>query len=292
MKRDRQKEKRAQVQNDRAASPAAVSEDRSKDEEYLKLFTDPLISCARYKPKFGKGGATGVDLEQFRRMYGEDPFYSWVGLDSPLMYAAHKAAGGMTSIYRQLGIGGERLFRKILQDTLGLSAEQAAWTYKVPVPGRKDRNLSLDGRIELDDVAQAEAKERVRIWVEEVAAILLPEDEARPLIKGVVFEVRQGYKSKDSKRQNADIGNASSAYANLYIPTLLILSTQIDSDVALRYQQARWLLLIGSVNGAKTESSYAFCREILGYDLASFFQRNSEQLKKKLEEVLKALLSA
>jgi hypothetical protein len=34
-------------------------------------------------------------------MYGADPFCSWVGLDSPLMYAAHKAAGGMTSVYRQ-----------------------------------------------------------------------------------------------------------------------------------------------------------------------------------------------
>jgi len=31
-------------------------------------------------------------------MYRSDPFYNWVGLDNPLMYAAHKAAGGMTSI--------------------------------------------------------------------------------------------------------------------------------------------------------------------------------------------------
>jgi hypothetical protein len=38
-------------------------------------------------------------------MYGADPFYHWVGLDSQLMYAAHKVAGGMTSIYRHLGIG-------------------------------------------------------------------------------------------------------------------------------------------------------------------------------------------
>src|SRR6266852_1731847 len=110
--------------------PVRKAHKENKEAEYLKLFTAPLVSCARYKPKFGKGGTVGVELEQFRKMYGEDPFYSWVGLDSPLMYAAHKAAGGMTSIYRQIGIGGERLFNKILQDQLGLTAPQAAWTYK------------------------------------------------------------------------------------------------------------------------------------------------------------------
>jgi hypothetical protein len=60
----------------------------------------------------------------------------------------------------------------------------------------------------------------------------------------------------------------------------------------LRYQQARWLLLTGSVSGTDTESSYTFCREILGYDLAAFFERNSKRIKEKLEEVLTTLLSA
>lgn len=34
------------------------------------------------------------------------------------MYAAHKAAGGMTSVYRQIGIGCERLFRKLVSAEL------------------------------------------------------------------------------------------------------------------------------------------------------------------------------
>jgi hypothetical protein len=50
------------------------------------------------------------------------------------MYAAHKAAGGMTSVYRQLGIGCERLFRGVIQDSLSLTAEQANWEYSVPHP--------------------------------------------------------------------------------------------------------------------------------------------------------------
>jgi hypothetical protein len=42
------------------------------------------------------------------------------------MYAAHRAAGGMTSIYRQIGIGSQWILFQMLQDCLGLTPEQAA----------------------------------------------------------------------------------------------------------------------------------------------------------------------
>jgi hypothetical protein len=72
---------------------------------YLEKFLDPLKVCRNYRPKFGQGNSEeGLDITQFLSLYNSDPFYSWCGLNSNLMYAAHKAAGGMTSIYRQLGI--------------------------------------------------------------------------------------------------------------------------------------------------------------------------------------------
>jgi len=251
-----------------------------------------LKVCAEYKPMFGKGRAEGgLTLEQFRRMYGADPFYSWMGLDSPRMYAAHKAAGGMTSIYRQIGIGGQWVFNKLLQDTLQLSEEQANWTYEIPTEEGKTRKLSLDGRIELADVADRAKRERVRDWIRESLHRLRidPRADNAPK-KGVVFEVRQGYKSKDSKRQNADIANAAHAYVGGYMPVVAPLSLQIDGDVAARYTEARWLLLRGTRDGATTESTYAFCRDVLGYDLAAFFERNSKRFKATLETVLTALL--
>src|SRR5437762_1771607 len=88
------------------------------EQGYLNLLLDPLDACAQYKPKFGTEDIAGVTLEQFKIQYGEDPFYHWIGLDSDLMYAAHKAAGGMTSIYRQLGAGVDNLFRTIIKDSL------------------------------------------------------------------------------------------------------------------------------------------------------------------------------
>jgi hypothetical protein len=112
----------------------------------------------------------------------------------------------------------------------------------------------------------------------------------RPQLKGAVFEVRQGYKSKDSKRQNGDIGNASNAYTSFYIPSILLFSTQIDNSLARRYTQARWLLLSGTTVDDPTVSTYAFCRDVLGYDLASFFERHSPRLKAELETILHLLL--
>ena len=99
----------------------------SHDPEYVRILLTPLAECTHYRPAFGQAAGDGIDLSQFQALYGGDPLYHWIGLDSDLMYAAHKAAGGMTSIYRQLGIGCERLLRQVIQDHLGLTNEQVAW---------------------------------------------------------------------------------------------------------------------------------------------------------------------
>jgi hypothetical protein len=263
----------------------------SREEKYLELMVQPLKACARYKPKFGYSGKDGLSLAQFKTLYGSDPFYSWIGLDSNLMYAAHKAAGGMTSVYRQLGIGAQWVLNQVLQDQLSLSKEQANWSYTVPSGKGGTRKLSLDGRIDTSDLTRQEVKGRIEAWLDESAKILFLSPDVRSKLKGAVIEARQGYKSKDSKRQNADISNASNAYANLYMPVLVIFSTQIDEGVASRYIQAQWLLLKGSIEGSTTDSTYVFCRDVLGFDLAAFFQQHSKQLRSEVETILKTLLS-
>lgn len=269
----------------------SVEAAEEQDDRYYRLLEQALESCARYKPKFGRGRSGETTIEQFQSLYGADPFYHWVGLDSPLMYAAHKAAGGMTSIYRQLGIGCQWILNSIMRDNLGLSAAEATWSYQVPSGNGNTRMLSLDGRIEPSHVQGEQARARVQHWIEEVQAHLRLDDEARQALRGAVFEMRQGYKSKDAKRQNADIANAANAYASRYIPVIVLFSLQIDGDLALRYEQARWLLLRGTLDGPATESTYAFCKEVLGYDLAGFFQRRSSAIRQRMEQTLATLLS-
>ncbi len=261
------------------------------DSAYLALVSDAIRVCASYRPRFGHGRAGGFTLAQFQRLYQEDPFYSWFGLDNPLMYAAHKAAGGMTSVYRQIGIGCQWLFNRILRDQLGLDEDAANWSYKVKSSGSKDRVLSLDARIPLTSLPADSRGATVRSWLAEAAARLELTEKAKRSLEGAVFEVRQGYKSKDSKRQNADVANAANAYAHQYLPVVTVLSTQIDSDVADRYRRARWLLLVGTTGGSPFESTYAFVRDVVGYDLAAFFERNAASLRSEIDTVLRSLLS-
>jgi hypothetical protein len=262
-----------------------------RDDIYFELLAQSLRVCADYRPKFGTSGKAGLTKAEFQARYGADPFYRWVGLDSPLIYATHKAAGGMTSIYRQLGKGGERLFRQVIQDQLSLAADQAMWSYTIPGQGGHTRMLELDARIAFEDIQDRDARSRVKRWAGGIASQLELEPDFTSQMRGVVFEVRQGYKSADSKRQNADIANASNAYASLYVPSLALLSTQINEAVATRYVAARWLLLTGTIQGSPLESTYSFCRDVLGYDLAAFFERNSDRFRELLEQIVTSLLT-
>lgn len=256
------------------------------DDRYFALIRDALVVCQRYRPMFGNGRKGGLSVTEFQTLYRQDPFYTWFGLDSPLVYAAHKAAGGITSLYRQIGISCERLFRQILKDSLGLTDEQAEWSYHVPVTGGKQRLLSLDGRIPIAEIVDRTKAYRVTAWTQEAARAVGVASNIIATLRGPVFEVRQGYKSKDSKRQNADVGNA----ANAYLPVVVLLSIQIDSDIAERYSRAQWVLLRGSTSGTSLTSTYAFSREVLGYDLAGFFERNSSRIRTEVDVVVEALL--
>ena len=131
------------------------------DEKYRELLLSPIRTCASYLPKMG--GGVEVNFEGFATLYGGDPFYRWVGLDTAPMFAAHKAAGGMTSVYRQLGIGSERLVREILKDSYGLTASQVVWSYEMVEDSTtggaaKTKLLTLDGRVDLADVKNENAR--------------------------------------------------------------------------------------------------------------------------------------
>lgn len=263
------------------------------DERYLDLVLEAIRVCAKYKPKFGQGATgEGLTLAQFQTLYQSDRFYSWFGLDNPMMYAAHKAAGGMTSVYRQIGVGCEKLFRTVLRDALGLTAADVTWSYEIPLPNGKMRKLSLDGRVSLDKIADKTQRSRFHAWVKESAALLGVDRKVFKTLTGTVFEVRQGYKSKDSKRQNADLANAASAYTQAYFPCVVLLSAQIDSDILLRYRAEKWAVVLG-LEGMQNPlvSTYDFMRDVVGDDLAAFFQRNSTRLRAEIDTILKALLT-
>ena len=272
-----------------------MSSHDQRDARYVEILLEPLRRSADYLPKMG--GGEEVNFDGFADLYGSDPLYHWMGLDSPLMFAAHKAAGGMTSVYRQLGIGCERLFRQVLKDELALTAEQVVWSYeKAPDEEfgkngerNKPRVLSLDGRVEVSDVADSAARQRVIEWINEQRAEL---SISAPL-KGAVFEVRQGYKSADSKRQNADLANAAQALGDSYLPVLTLMSTQINRVIQTRYRTGNWAILTGTVGtDSPTTSTFDFLKEVVGCDLPAFFEQNTADLRRSTEGILTKLLES
>lgn len=261
----------------------------SRDETYREILLSPLRTCAEYLPRMG--GSDGVSLDMFKRLYGSDPLYHWVGFDSPLMFAAHKAAGGMTSLYRQLGIGVERLFRHVLMDSFGLSEDEANWSYDYTKPNRKIATRYLDGRLDYSLIERAGIRkpDAVIEWVDDVKQML---DIAIPL-KGAVFEVREGYKSADSKRQNGDLDNLSQALKNGYLMTMVLMSMQINEVVRTRYQEGGLLVLTGDTHTTSPlKSSYAFVDQVAGYDLIGFFERNSDDIRRETSAILEHLLES
>lgn len=260
---------------------------KNSDLRYREILLDPIRVCANYRPAFGTSrGEEEITLEAFERIFGADPFYSWVGLNSPLMYSAHKAAGGMTSIYRQIGIGCERLVRAIIQDVLHLNDEQVRWGYdSIRSDGRAQR-LTLDARIDSRHLNSV-AAERVNDWLVRASTHINQHRQTT----GTVFEVRQGYKSADAKRQNADLRFGLAAYDEAYLPVILVISTQVSAVVIERYRQNKLLVLTGSTVFDDTKSTFAFFDNVVGYSLVDFFERNSDAIKLEVGAILKALLS-
>ena len=252
--------------------------------KYIKTLLDPIRVCASYTPKFGTG--RGISLQSFLELYGNDPFYSAMGLNTPLLYGIHKAAGGITSLYRQIGTGCERLIRQILVDSLNVPQDMVTWSYPY---GKKGQMRHLDGRIEFSSVPNDENRARVRAWAIEAAETIGVDPTIASHLKGIVFEIRQGYKSKDAKRQNADIVNASTAYSQAYLPCLMLISSQIDEGIFMRYKTAKWMILQGVVDESPLVSTYSFLEQIVGFDLLSLLKENKDTIQNEIKSILSTM---
>ncbi len=254
------------------------------DEEYREILLRPIRTCLNYTPKMG--GDEQVDVQGFISLYGEDPLYHWVGFDTPSLFAIHKAAGGMTSLYRQLGIGVERLAKTVLKNTFHLNDEQVNWGYKHITDDGKNKERKLDSRIRLVDIDNDFARKRVELWLVGAKKRL----DIKAFLNGVVFEIREGYKSADSKRQNADLENSANALGAGYLMTMMVMSNQVNNTVYNRYKNGNLLVLRGNLDNDPHISTYAFFKNVIGYDLAGFFERNSEVLRSEIGNIIKNII--
>lgn len=65
----------------------------------------------------------------------------------------------------------------------------------------------------------------------------------------------------------------------------------VRSATGLQNRAARWHILRGVLHGSSTESTYVFCNEVLGYNLADFFNRYSDTLRTEILSIIRDLLT-
>jgi hypothetical protein len=123
-----------------------------RDALYIDQLLSGIRSIKNFKPQFGQGRA--VSQDEFQVLYSADPLYRWIGFDSPLMYAAHRAGGAMTSLYRHLGAGCEHLFQAVLRDSLGLTPDQIKWQYVVSTEDVQTFAGTAEPTLHAEDIAE------------------------------------------------------------------------------------------------------------------------------------------
>ena len=149
--------------------------------------------------------------------------------------------------------------------------------------------MTLDARIAGEHLKDPAARARFEEWLQRATAFL--DRPAHTGTMGTIFEVRQGYKSADSKRQNADLDFGNQANLNGYLPAVMIMSTQMSEPVIRRYRAAKMLVLTGSSEKDDRTSTLAFFENVVGYSLSGFFERNTAELRVEVAQVLKGLLT-
>lgn len=85
--------------------------------------------------------------------------------------------------------------------------------------------------------------------------------------------------------------NAAVAYTRECLPCIVALSAQIDSDILRRYR-GKWAVMTGADTGVPYTSTYDFMRDVVGHDLAGFFERNSEAPQSEIARAATMLLDS
>jgi len=197
----------------------------------------------------------------------------------------------MTSVYRQLGTGCERFVRAVMKDQFGLSEEEINWSYTVERSDGSERTLTLDARLDFSHLDGNPKADNLRSWTHDVADKLSFSPAQIGTLAGSVFEIRQGYKSQDAKRQNADMQSAMRARNDSYVFVMSVVSSQISNTLRRRYQNSQMLVLVGNLSGDPLDDTFAFLEQVVGYSVREFFERNSAAIRGEVEVILRQLLS-
>lgn len=163
----------------------------------------------------------------------------------------------VTSLHRKLGDMYEAIFAYLLKESFCLTENELHFSVTVKI-GDREQIRSTDGLIRKDKFNQN-----------------IPPDWMK--YEGLGFEIRSCYQIGDSKRIQADYDMSLALKSYEILPVMLIFcNTSLKTPVA-RLSKS-WELYEGI-------NSFNLVRSITGFDLYDFLQRNSEFLKKEVDNI-------
>jgi hypothetical protein len=201
---------------------------------------------------------TGVkSREEFQQLIARDPAFGVLGLDDERYVIARVGGNLVTSLHRKLGDMYQALFGYLLKKSFDLNENELHFSVEIKI-GERTQIRSTDGLIRKEKFNQQIPDS----WMQ---------------YEGIGFEIRSCYQIGDSKRIQADYDMALALKSYKILPVMLIFcNTSLRSPVA-RLSKS-WELYEGI-------NSFDLVESITGFNLYSFLEKNSQTLKKEINNI-------
>ena len=225
------------------------------EDELLNIAIGNIRKVSEFNPYKSYDGVN--NREEFQQFIANDPAFGSVGLDDERYIIARVGGNLVTSLHRKLGDMYENLFAYLLKESFGLNENELHFSVNIKI-GEREQDRSIDGLIRKNKFNQNIPQN----WIQH---------------EGIGFEVRSCYQIGDSKRIQADYVTSLALKSYQILPVMLIFcNTSLKSPV-LRLSKS-WELYEGT-------NSFNLVHTITGFDLYNFLQRNSESLKKEIDNI-------
>ncbi|MTJ28905.1 type I restriction endonuclease [Aphanizomenon sp. UHCC 0183] len=225
------------------------------EDELLNIAIGNIRKVSEFNPYKSYDGVN--NREEFQQFIANDPAFGSVGLDDERYIIARVGGNLVTSLHRKIGDMYENLFAYLLKESFGLNENELHFSVNIKI-GEREQDRSIDGLIRKNKFNQNIPQN----WIQH---------------EGIGFEVRSCYQIGDSKRIQADYDTSLALKSYQILPVMLIFcNTSLKSPV-LRLSKS-WELYEGI-------NSFNLVHTITGFDLYNFLQRNSESLKKEIDNI-------
>lgn len=245
------------------------------DKRLYDITVGHLGKLGNYTP--GPVKKAGGTVSKLRQKYANDPLYSIFGLDSPEYIAATLSGGTITSIHRKLGDIYEECVRTVFMDRLRLSVDQINYSATIR-SGDGEEHRSADVCLLFEHLADGDRRRIDSYCRQEIKHLT---DKPRITLAGVGMEIRHCYQTGDSKRAQADEALARHFFLSGILPMMPLFCDQSNRSIISRYRSV-WIIKQGM-------DSYEMVKIISGYDLYDFLNRNKDDFRRPVLDLLRGL---